>query len=181
MRIPLTLLTLVLLTSAAFGQIPKRALKKMGMFPIFFLDSMEIGRSELEKLDPFDISNITIVTPKKAKKLLDDKGADGAVYITTVKFARFTYWNYFRTRSVEYKQLFPTRQADTLVEYVLNGQVLSDAVAPGSLFLISNKNLKKINILAKEKSPGDTFTHKQYVVAITAKRPKGLVKTIDSK
>lgn len=153
-------------------------MKKMGQIPIVFLDSVETEMSALQTLNPFDISNIGIVKPTKAKKLLGDKGVDGAIYVTTVKAAKAIYWNYFSSKSDEYKQLFSSPQADTTAQYVLNGEALSDSAAPGSLFLINNKNFKTINVIDKEngKYLMDNVIPKRYIVVITAKRLKGLVK-----
>ena len=151
-------------------------MKKMGQNPIVFLDSVKTEMSALQTLNPFDISNIGIVKPKKAKKLLGDKGVDGAIYVTTIKAAKIIYWNYFRTKSDEYRQLLTSPQADTIVQYILNGEALSDSAAPGTLFLITDKNFKSLDILDKEKLLSDNVIPKRYVVAIRAKRPKGLVK-----
>ena len=169
------------MTLILFGQLPKKAMKKMGQNPIVFLDSVETEMSVLQTFNPFDISNISIVKPKKAKKLLGDKGVEGAIYVTTVKSAKIIYWNYFRTKSEEYRQLLNTPQADTIVQYILNGEALSDTIAPGTLFLITDKNFKSLDILDKEKLLSDNVIPKRYVVVITAKRPKGLIKTKNSK
>jgi len=178
MRTAFTFIILFLLTATSFGQLPKKAMKKMGQNPIVFLDSIETEMSALQTLNPFDISNIGIVKPKKAKKLLGDKGVDGAIYVTTVKAAKVIYWNYFSLKSDEYKQLFNSSQADTTAQYVLNGEALPDSAAPGTLFLINDKNFKTIHII--DKADGkyliDNVIPKRYLVVITAKRPKGLVK-----
>lgn len=153
-------------------------MKKMGQNPIVFLDSVETEMSALQTLNPFDISNISIVKPKKAKKLLGDKGVDGAIYVTTVTAAKTIYWNYFGSKSDEYKKIFSSPQADTAAQYVLNGEALTDSAAPGSLFLINDKNFKTINVIDKAdgKYLMDNVIPKRYMVVITAKRPKGLVK-----
>lgn len=177
MRISFTFIILFLLTVSSFGQLPKKAMKKMGQNPILFLDSVETDISEMQTLNPYDISNINIVKPKKAKKLLGDKGIGGAIYITTVQAAKNIYWNYFRTKSEEFKRLINSPQADTVVQYILNGKILSDSAAPGTLFLITDKNFKSLEVLDKEKILSDNVIPKRYVIAINAKRPKGLVKT----
>ena len=150
----------------------------MGQNPIVFLDSVETEINVLQTLDPFDISNIGIVRPKKAKKLLGDKGVDGAIYITTVKAAKFIYWNYFSLKSAKYKHLFNSPQADTAIQYILNGEALSDSSAPGSLFLINDKNFETINVIDKQEAKYlmDDVNPKRYLVVITSKRPKGLIK-----
>ncbi len=173
----------LLFSVSSFGQLPKNSMKKMGQNPIVFLDSVETDMSALQTLNPFDISNIGIVKPKKAKKLLGDKGVDGAIYVTTIKSAKAIYWNYFSLRSDKYKQLFNSPQADTAVQNILNGEALPDTAAPGSLFLINDKNFKTINIIDKEsgKFMMDNVIPKRYIVVISAKRPKELVKTSKKK
>ena len=61
---------------------------------------------------------------------------------------------------------------------MLNGEALSDTAAPGSLFLINDKNFKTINIIDKQngKYLMDNVVLKRYLIVITAKRPKGLVR-----
>ena len=178
MRAAFTFITFLFLTAISFGQLPKKAMKKMGQNPILLLDSVETKMNELQTLNPTDISNIGIVKPKKAKKLLGDKGINGAIYVTTSKAAKIIYWNYFRTKSDEYKKLLNSPLADTVVQYILNGEALSGTAAPGSLFLINDKNFKSINIIDKEsgKFMMDSTITKRYIIVIIAKRPKGLVK-----
>jgi hypothetical protein len=181
MRITFIFVGLLFLAATSFGQLPKKAMKKMGQNPVLFLDSTETDMAALQKLNPFDISNIAIVQPKKAKRLLGKNGSDGAIYVTTVKEAKRTYWALFSEKSDEYRQLLNSPQADTIVQYVLNGQPLSDSAAPGSLFLVTDKNFKSITIIDKEKMLSKNVVPKRYIVAITSKRPKGLVNTTDRK
>ncbi|MCW3074798.1 MAG: hypothetical protein JWP69_1867 [Flaviaesturariibacter sp.] len=178
MRTAFILILFLLLTMTSFGQLPKKAMIKMGENPIVFLDSIETDMSEMQTLNPFDISNISIVKPQKAKKLLGNKGVDGAIYVTTVRAAKLIYWNYLRLKSDEYERCFNTPQADTTAQYVLNGEALTDSAVPGSLFLINDKNFKAINIIDKEEGKYlmDNVVPKRYIVIITAKRHKGLVK-----
>lgn len=178
MRVAFQFIILLFTTITSFGQLPNRTFKKIGQNPVIFLDRVETEMSALQTLGPYDISNVSIVESKKAKKLLGDKGVDGAIYVTTVKAAKILYWNYLKSKSEEYRQLIDTPQADTVVQYILNGKPLSDTAAPGSLFLINDKNFKSLDII--DKSSGkflmDNVIPKRYLVIITAKRPKGLVK-----
>jgi hypothetical protein len=148
-----------------------------------FLDSIETEIGLLQALNPFEISNISIVKPKKAKKILGPKAVDGAIYVTTIKSAKLIYWNYFCSKSDIYKQLFKTSQADSIAQYVLNGKILSDTAASRNLFLINDKNLKTINVL--DNSDGKYLMYnvipKRYIVVLTAKRPKGLVEMQNTK
>lgn len=182
MRISLLILFFCVSTTASFGQIPKKSMKKMGQNPVLFVDSMEVDMSAFQVLNPFDISNISIVKPKKAKKLLGDKGVDGAIYVTTIKSAKKIYWTFLSNKSEKYKQLVPSPTADTIVQYILNGEVLSDSSVIGTLFLLTDKNFKSLDIIDKEdgKFPMDNAYPKRYIVVITAKHFKGLVKTKSS-
>jgi hypothetical protein len=154
----------------------------MGPNPILFIDSTEVDINAFQALNPFEISNIAIVKPKKAKKLLGDKGVDGAVYVTTIKSAKETYWNFLSVKSEKYKQLIQTPTADTAVQYILNGEALSNSSAVGTLFLLTDKNFKSLDIIDKEdgKFLMDNVYPKRYIVIITAKRFKGQVKTKSS-
>jgi hypothetical protein len=159
------------------GQSIENKTKKFGSNPTVFLDSIETTMSELKDLNPMDISNITLVQPKNAKKLLGDKGIDGAMYVTTKKSARDIYWKFFSSKSVDYKNLLPNAQADTIVQYVLNGIALSDSTVSGDLFLIANDRFKSITVVDKDKMQWDKVYPKRYMVVVSAKRPKGLIKT----
>lgn len=179
MRTALLFISLCFLTTTLFGQLPKKAMKKMGQNPVLFVDSTEVDMTAFDALNPFDISNISIVKPKKAKKLLGDKGGDGAIYVTTVNSARQIYWNFLSTKSDKYKQLIPTPTADTVVQYIVNGQALSDGSSVGTLFLLTDKNFKSIEIIDKEDGRFlmDNVYPKRFIVIVTAKRFKGPVKT----
>lgn len=176
MRTSLTFIITVLLTLTSFGQSTKKVMKKMGRDPVIFIDSIEVEMSILWALNPVDISNISIVKPKKAKKLFGNRGIDGAVYVTTKKAAKVAYWNFFREKSENYKKLIEVPEADTIVQYVLNGESLSDSSAPGSLFLITDKNFESISIIDNKGNFLNGNIPQRYIVAINAKRPKGLLK-----
>jgi hypothetical protein len=50
------------------------------------------------------------------------------------------------------------------------------SAAPGILFLVNKKTFRSIAILDREKRLNDDIIPKRYLVAITAKCPKGLLK-----
>jgi hypothetical protein len=166
-----------LMTVALNGQIPKKLSNKMGMFPLLFLDSVQTNMTELNAVNPFDISNITILPPKKATKTLGENGSDGAIYVTTVKAAKIKNWILFKEKSDKYNQLLNSAQADTIVQYVLNKKLLSDSAAPGKLYWINDKNFKSLQVIDKEKEVSVYTSTKRFIVLITARNPaKGLIK-----
>lgn len=181
MRLVFSIIVLLIVAIDSLGQLPKKIMEQMGPFPVFFIDSNEVEVGSLTALNPMDISNIGILKPKKAKRRLGEKGADGAVYVTTVKCAKRVYWNFFRTKSESYKQLLDSPEADSVVQYILNGNPLSSSAAPGELFLVANKNFRHIDIVEKEKLASANLLSKRYIVLITSKRPKGVVKNSSSK
>jgi hypothetical protein len=162
----------------SFGQLPKKAMNKLGQNPVLFIDSMEVHMSAFQTLNPFDISNISIVKPKKAMRLIGAKAVDGAIYVTTVKSAKQIYWTFLTNKSEDYKLLFPSPVADTAVQYIVNGQALSERSTAGTLFLLTDKNFKSLNIIDKEdgKYLMDYVYPKRYIVVISAKRFKRLLK-----
>jgi hypothetical protein len=171
------LLLVIFVTGSLPGQIDKVLSKKMGKYPILFLDSAETNIGKLNGLNPFDISNINIVKPKRARKYLGDRGIDGAIYVTTKNAAKIRNWNFLKSKSEVYSQQINSPQADTVVQYVVNGVFLTDSSAAGSLFLVTEKNFKKLKIIDRQVDRTEYPTSKRFIVMISARRPnKGLVK-----
>ena len=151
-------------------------LNKLGQNPLWFVDSSQTHFDTVKTINPKDISNISVLLPKKAKKKLGDNAIDGAVYVTTVKAAKLKNWNFFSDNSNEYKQAIKNYQGDTSVLYILNGQALSDS-AIGTLYLVDTKNLRQLHFFTIDslnKIHSGSIFKKQYALYIEAKRPKGL-------
>jgi hypothetical protein len=138
-----------LIAFIALGQSPKRALKKLGAEPIYFMDSVNVDKNELMKYDPKNIALVTVLKSKEAIAIIGDEGKDGAVYIETISFAKSRYWKYFQSKSPEYRNLVPVAGQDTTVQYILNDRVL-DKNFQGTLALIDDKVFKEIKVLSKE-------------------------------
>lgn len=164
-------LNLVLVFDSSYAQVENKINKALGAQPVFFLDSAEVSSDEFQKINPLFISNITVLQKKTAKKVLGEKGADGAVYIITIKFANECYWKFFSSISEQYKQLVPFPAADSTVQYELNGELLTSHAARGSLFHINKKTFRSLKIRKNTDSMLDG-----YIIAIRAKRPKGQIK-----
>jgi hypothetical protein len=164
------ILTFFLVAGNAFSQIAESISKRMGADPVLFLDSVETNMNTLQQINPMDISNITIVGRKSAKKQLGNKGADGAVYVITTRFAKECYWKFFCSVSEKYKQLILSPDADSIVRYELNKKPLTGHDIAGSLFWINKKTFKRLEITG---SPDSLM--KDYIVIIKARRQKGFV------
>ncbi len=151
-------------------------LNKLGVNPIWFIDSTEVRYDTVKTINPTDISNISVLLPKKAKRELGDRAINGAVYVTTVKAAKLKYWSFFSSKSNEYKQAVKDYLADSSVVYVLNGQTLSDS-AIGTLYLVDKKNIQQLQFVSVDSlqtMQSASKFKKQYALYIQAKRPKGL-------
>ena len=131
------------------GQKPKNVIKKLGDAPIFFIDSVNVGQSELTKYDPTEIAQVTVYKDKEATDLFGDDGKDGVVYITTKKYAKKNYWAYFQSKSGDFRKFVPSPESDTLIQYILNDRVLKDNFE-GDLYLINDSIFKDITLLTKE-------------------------------
>jgi len=163
-----------LTTIVAFSQSPKRALKKLGAEPVYFMDSVNVDKSELMKYDPSSIAIVTVLKGKEAIDIIGEDGKDGVVYIETISFAKSRYWRYFRSKSAEYSALVPVAGQDTTVQYILNGKIL-DKNFEGNLAVIDDKVFKEIKVLTKEdlqKQYG--IQNKEAGVSIKSEAPKDL-------
>jgi hypothetical protein len=167
-----TILTLI--TLLAFSQSPKRALKKLGADPVFFMDSINVDKSDLMKYDPSSIALVTVLKAKEAMAIIGDEGKDGAVYIETIPFAKSRYWRYFCSKSTDYKTLVPVAVQDTTVQYILNDKIL-DKNFEGNLAMIDDKIFKEIKVLSKEDLQKQySIQNKEAGVVIRSEVPKDL-------
>ena len=58
----------------SIGQSPKKTIKKLGNDPIFFIDSVNVDNSELQKYDPTEISHVTVYKDKEATYMFVEDG-----------------------------------------------------------------------------------------------------------
>jgi hypothetical protein len=117
--------------------------------PVFFLDSINVTRLELQKYKPTDFATVTVYKDSNAIKLVGPQGKYGAVYIETKTFARNRYWNFFKGKSNEYLKAVPNVESDKNVVYILNGKVLKTNFE-ADLSLINDKNFIDLNVIDKE-------------------------------
>lgn len=155
------------------AQSPKRVIKKLGENPVFFIDSVNVDKDDLQKYDPNEISSVTVFKNKEAIALLGDDGKDGVIYIETKIFSRKRYWRYFASKSSEYKEhVNPTD--DTNVQYILNDRVLVKD-SSGDLASIDDKIFKSIKFISKEElSKKYNIENKDFGFQILSETPKNL-------
>lgn len=135
--------------SISFAQSPKRILKKIGDNPVFFIDSINVEKDDLQKYDPNQISSVTVYKDKQAIELLGEDGKDGVIYIETKVFCKKRYWKYFASKSSEYIQSVSSSENDINVQYILNERILKEGFE-GDLATIDDAIFKSIKFISKE-------------------------------
>lgn len=128
--------------------------KKIFDDPVFFIDSLNVTRIDLQKYQPSDIALVTVYKDTNAIKLVGPQGKDGAVYIETKTFARNKYWHLFSEKSPEYLKAVPNPESDSSVAYILNGQTLKENFQ-GDLSMLDNKSLIELSVIDAEKLKSD--------------------------
>ena len=118
--------------------------------PVFFIDSINVTRIEMQEYQPTDIAVVTVYKDTNAVKLVGEQGEFGAVYVETKKFARNKYWNFFKSKSTDYLNIVSTPQSDHSVVYILNEKVLKTNFE-GDLSGIDEKTFIDLNIIDKQK------------------------------
>ena len=136
------------LTLSVFAQSPKKAIKKLGNDPVFFLDSVNVDKDELGNYNSQDIAKVSVFKGKEAIALVGPDGKDGAVFIETKAFGRTKYIRYLATKSSDYAKIVNTPTKDSSLQYILNGKVLKENFE-GDLSLIDDKTFKSIKIIDK--------------------------------
>jgi hypothetical protein len=170
------ILTLSISTLSAFGQKPKRVIKKLGNDPVFFIDSINVDKSELLNYQPEQIAKVSVYKDSNAIILVGPEGKDGVVYIETKVFAKRRYWNYFKTKSVEYANTVLTPESDSTIQYILNGKILATNFE-GDLSLIDDDIFKDLKVIDKETLRKEFgIADKSYGVIINSDKPDNLYK-----
>jgi hypothetical protein len=139
-------LVLSLLAFSAVAQNPKNMIKKLGADPVFFIDSVNVDKSELKNIRPTDVAIVSVYKDSNAIRLVGPEGKDGAIYIETKVFAKRKYWSFLCSKSDEYLKIVPDPASDTAIQYILNKRILTTNFE-GDLALINDSTFKRITIL----------------------------------
>ncbi len=130
------------------AQNSKKLIKEQGNGPVFFIDSINVSKSELMKYPSEQISSVSVYKDSNAVKLIGEEGKDGVVYVETKKFVKNRYWKYFSSKSEKYVAIVPNPQSDTATQYIVNGELLKTNV-DGILSQINDSVFKEIIIIDK--------------------------------
>ncbi|MES1216224.1 MAG: hypothetical protein ABUT20_11980 [Bacteroidota bacterium] len=124
-------------------------IRKLGANPVLYLDSINIDNEQLAAIKPTDVAALSTYNGKEATDILGDDGKDGIVYIFTKKYAKNSYWNYFKSKSQEYSDKVVSPESDSTVQYILNKRILTTNFE-GDLVGVNDKIFKEIVIINKE-------------------------------
>ena len=147
----------------------KERYKQLFNDPVFFIDSVNVTRIEMQEYQPTDIAVVTVYKDTNAIRLVGQQGKFGAVYVETKRFARNKYWNYFKIKSADYLKIVPTPQSDSSVIYILNDKVLKTNFE-GDLSGIDDNNFIELNIIDKQKLNKDyNISDKTFGIVVRTK------------
>lgn len=147
----------------------KERYKQLFNDPVFFIDSVNVTRIEMQEYQPTDIAIVTVYKDTNAIKLVGEQGKFGVVYVETKKFARNKYWNYFKSKSVDYLKIVPTPQSDSSIIYILNDKALKTNFE-GDLSGIDDKNFIELIVIDKQKLNKDyNISDKSFGVIVRTK------------
>ena len=129
--------------------------------------------SLLSTLSLDNIDQIRVIKDYKDAALLGPFASNGAIYITTKSFARDSYWNYFKSKSPEYKDKVPDLKIESKVTYILNNKILRTNFE-ADLFQIDDTNFLSLQVITGKQLKNDyKVSGKSIGVVITTKMKEG--------
>jgi hypothetical protein len=138
--------------------------------PMFFIDSIRTNASFIESAyTPTEIAMVSVYKGDSAIAIAGKDAKNGAIYITTKSFARDHYWNYFKSKSAEYKSKVADLKTESKVVYILNNQVLK-ANFEGDLFQVNDSNFVSLQVItSKQVKSNYHLSGKLFGIVITTK------------
>lgn len=122
--------------------------------PIYFLDSIRVNKGILDTYEPTEIASVTVYKGTNAINIAGKEAKNGAIYIMTKTFARDSYWNYFKSKSTEYKKTVSDINIEAKVVYILNGKILKTDFE-SDLYNINDSNFVELTVITKDKLKED--------------------------
>ena len=119
--------------------------------PAYFLDSIRTNAGFLTAsgITPSEIAFINVLKGADAVERAGKAGANGVVDIITKKYAREHYWEYFTSKSADYRNKVPDLKTEADVVYILNGKVL-EKDRESKLFAIHDDNFTGLEVTSRE-------------------------------
>jgi hypothetical protein len=144
-------LTTVLLCTGAYGQV----LKDSGSVdtttgPIWMLDGIRVSRGRMDSLQIDDVACAITRKVPRGDTLTAEETKRGVISILTKPYARIAYWRFLSDGSRRYARLVPTPEKDSMVIYIVNGEVNKKDL-PYALIPVDNMRLDRLTIISKRR------------------------------
>jgi hypothetical protein len=133
--------------------------------PMLFLDSIRVNMGTLKTYKPSEIAFISVYKDSNAIRIAGKEAKNGAVYIITNKFARDSYWNYFKSKSADYQKTVPDIETEAEIVYILNGKVLKSGME-SELYSINDSNFIELTAITKKQLKTDWGVSAKYAGVI---------------
>lgn len=142
--------------------------------PMLFIDSIRTNQAFIESAyEPSEIAMVSVYKGDKAIALAGKDAKNGAIYITTKSSARDSYWNYFKSKSPEYKDKVPDLKIESKVTYILNNKILRTNFE-ADLFQIDDTDFLSLKVITGKQLKNDyKVSGKSIGVVITTKMKEG--------
>jgi hypothetical protein len=142
--------------------------------PMFFIDSIRTNQSFIKNAyKPSEIAMVSVYKGDHAIAVAGKDAKNGAIYITTKSFARNSYWNYFKSKSPDYKDKVPDLKTESKVVYILNNKIL-DTNFEAELFQINDANFLSLQVITPKQLKKDYhLSGKSIGVVITTNLKEG--------
>lgn len=139
--------------------------------PLVVVDGQIYTRS-LERINPEDILEVSILKGTEAGKIYGSKGINGVVIITTKRYATIQYEKKFSAFSKEYKHYVDSLKSDDQqVTYVINGEFVAGKNRNDETSQLYNIPEEKIEgVVFKENPWYNGLPSKKYLLIIASKK-----------
>jgi len=136
--------------------------------PIFYLDSIKVNKGVLSLYDENDIAFIQVFKEDNAIKIAGNEGKNGVIFIYTKDYARQKYWNFLKSKSLEYAKIISDYSKDNSLAYILNGKLLEKNYE-SELFDLNDKNFKDLKVIySKELKKKYNIKNKKWGILISS-------------
>jgi antitoxin component YwqK of YwqJK toxin-antitoxin module len=121
---------------------------KSKTFPLVFCDGKKIDQSTLNKTNPEDVLEITVIKDKSKTAKYGAEGKNGVLLITTINFGIQSYQKKFGALSADYAK---TARTPDVFSYQIDGKLLSGKLSEivGKLYNLKADTIKSVNLTHK--------------------------------
>ncbi|OCX52626.1 hypothetical protein BEL04_14355 [Mucilaginibacter sp. PPCGB 2223] len=148
------------------------------------MDSVRLGLQDIIAVNPDDIVSLTVLNTQNSIAQFGEAGRDGVIYMETKAHARGRYRKFFSSKSTEYADLINKDIADSTIQYIVNGELMSlknsiktKKTFESELEKITDSTFVSLKLINRNALVSDYgVTDKDYGVVIATKAIKTLSK-----